>query len=214
MIYELCWVCEEAPGTSCDCRNKGACGRCYARLKKRYGSANWQAEARQAIAQGNRESLQAFAPCPTCEDGRMSPATSKHGVCNRCARRGRHLSPEERKAKNLKRNELKRRAAERLQQERQERFETERRRGLKLDRERVLARQEARIRTQRIKALTLPDRNAWDDPKSYALREAQKNPTLHVIPVHDGKGIAGRTRYFEPYLDGEGVLQVREMRGV
>ena len=179
-MFELCWVCLEAPGTSDDVRNRGACGKCYARLKKRYGSGQWEAVAREAIEQGNRDMIVGFAPCPTCETGRVHLLTSKYGVCQKCKHRNKHLKPEERK------------------------------RGLEMERERVLARNEARIRTQRAKALARPVEARIDDPVRYALQEARKNPSrLIVVPV--GNPILGRSLYFEPYLDRKGNLQVRQL---
>lgn len=44
-----------------------------------------------------------------------------------------------------------------------------------------------------------------------ALREARRNPARHVIPVAMGNDLVGFTLYFEPYLDGKGVLQVRQL---
>lgn len=209
-MFELCWVCLEAPGTSDDVRNRGACGKCYARLKKRYGSGQWEAVAREAIEQGNRDMIVGFAPCPTCETGRVHLLTSKYGVCQKCKHRNKHLKPEERKLANQKRSEQRRKAAAQAKAEREFQFKQERKRGLELERERVLARNEARIRTQRAKALARPVVARIDDPVRYALQEARKNPSrLIVVPV--GNPILGRSLYFEPYLDRKGNLQVRQL---
>jgi hypothetical protein len=45
-----------------------------------------------------------------------------------------------------------------------------------------------------------------------ALRQARAD-YRRIVSIPIGDPLLGRSMFFEPYLDGEGVLQVREMRG-
>ena len=49
-----------------------------------------------------------------------------------------------------------------------------------------------------------------ETPAEEALRLARMNPR-RIIPVRKGEGLTGCTLYFEPYLDGRGILRVRQL---
>jgi hypothetical protein len=69
------------------------------------------------------------------------------------------------------------------------------------------------------KQVTAEERNLEDEfrmggPKAVALKIARRDPSKRCIPVQVGAcELTGWTLLFEPYLDGEGRVQVREMRG-
>lgn len=50
-----CWVCQTKmpQGSAESC--KGACSACHGRLRKKFGSKQWEEVAREAIKMGKRE---------------------------------------------------------------------------------------------------------------------------------------------------------------
>lgn len=209
-MFDLCWVCESCPGSTEESRYCGACGRCYHRLRKRYGNGSqWVGVAREAIACGNRLELLAFLPCPTCGQGRVSPRMGKAGVCQKCRDKSLHLSPEKRRLK------MERQQAAEEAKARREAEEREHRRACELRAYEIRRkRNETRIANQRARNLKAAiEGNVTarvDDPYQTALRLARKDPT-RVIPVPVGNPMLGKTLYFEPYLDRKGNLQVRQL---
>lgn len=69
------------------------------------------------------------------------------------------------------------------------------------------------------KQVTAEERNLEDEmrmggPAAVALRIARRDPSRRCIPVQVGScELTGWTMLYEPYLDGKGMVQVREMRG-
>ena len=187
-----CWICESASSAKSHSRHRGACSTCGERLRKKFGSGQWEAVAREAIACGNRQLLLSHVMCRNCGKTRVSVNKSKTLLCDKCRDK-------------VLRQEM-------TEEQREEFWQQEYRRKLASKRRSVLRQRElAKQLRGKINAVSaVPP----DDPYRIALAEARKNPARRVIPVAMGGKLVGVTLYFEPYLDREGVLQVREMRGV
>ena len=184
-----CWVCETKmpQGSAESC--KGACSACHSRLRKRFGSGQWEAVAREAIKMGNRETLLAYVPCRGCQKRRVRVANNKSLLCDKCkVKAGVALMTEEERAEHWKR----------IYQ-----------RKLKSKRRTLLARQElAKSLQVKIKAVSAaPPEN----PYQIALMEARKDPARHVIPVTVGENLMGTTLYFEPVVKPDGTIGVRQL---
>lgn len=182
-----CWVCETKmpQGSAESC--KGACSACHGRLRKKFGSKQWEEVAREAIKMGKRETLLAYVPCRGCAKKQVRQNSSKSMLCRSCNDKARMaaMTEEERQARN---KELYRKQLE--------------------YRRRKLHELEARVTRMARPSMAASATN--DSLWQTALREARKNPG-RIVAVPVGNPILGKCLYFVPYLDGKGVLRVRQL---
>lgn len=208
-----CWVCEVKAGLSSGGRAKGACRKCYDRLRKRHGFNQWEAVARKAIELGNRADLLAWAICKSCGVYRVSVKASGSYLCQACRdpyKKQPKITKAQRKARTISANAKQKQTKKEPPPARIKGVVAKPAQAMNGQPARVLGRNEARIRTQRINALTRPSTARIYDPAKYALEQARKNPG-RIVAVPVGDPILGQSLYFEPYLDRDGTLQVRQL---
>ena len=164
----------------------------------------------------SKRSKENYAPCPGCGDVESLTAVS---LCWRCDVVLYRMAREQRRTRvSLYREITKKGGMEALSilnwktDGEEDDLRLAERELMELQAQRQEARRKAMAGDKALPVITpkVETANVYETPEQEALRLARMNPK-RIIPVRKGEGLLARTIYFEPYLDGRGVLRVRQL---